>query len=99
MGPTFKFWDPSHLQKAEARDLKFCRHIHGAYPIRKVGYSGSWVGSRDLLLNSATAYISQELLQLQSLAHTVCALCGVFDAAIAKLLWPLVTSKIQIENI
>jgi len=43
-------------------------------------------GERDLPLNSATA-ISQERLQLQSPAFSV---CGAFDAAFAKLLWPLV---------
>jgi len=43
--------------------------------------------SRDLLLNSATAYISRERLQLEFCAGSV---CGAFDAAFAKLLWPLV---------
>jgi len=31
------------------------------------------MGSRDLLLNSAPAYISQEWLQLESPVHAVCA--------------------------
>jgi len=50
-------------------------HIRGcgSYPkLRKVGYSEVWVWSRDPLLTSATAYISQERLQLQSPARAVC---------------------------
>jgi len=52
-------------------------------------FSGSCAGSRDILLNYVTAYISPERLQLESPAR---AMCGAFDAAFAKLLWPLVTT-------
>jgi len=41
------------------------------------------VGSRDLLLNSATAYISQEWLQPQNPVRIV---CSGFNPAFAKLL-------------
>jgi len=43
-GPTFKFWEPPPISgTAEARDMKFCMHIHGCgsyQKLHKVGYSG-----------------------------------------------------------
>jgi len=65
---------------AETGDVKFCVRIHGcgSYPkLCKVGYSWVLGGARDLFLNSATAYISEEWLQLQSPVHAECVVLSM----------------------
>jgi len=51
------------------------------------------VGSRDLLLISAPPCISHEQLKLETLARV----CGTFDAAFARLLWPLAITIIALR--
>jgi len=60
---------------AEARDLKFCMRTDMRALTetveQKVGIRGSGVGSRDLLLTSATHYIYHKQLKLVSPACAV----------------------------
>jgi len=87
-GPTFKFLDPllsSERLKLETWNFACIQrdgdpnenYAHTPTAAdqkqRQIGYSGILGWSRDLLLNSATAYISQKRLQLESPERAVCA--------------------------
>jgi len=74
-GSTFKFCDKISPERLKL-ETKFCVHTEGwgvNENYAKVGHKESRTESRDPLLSSLTASISQERLQLASLARAVCA--------------------------
>jgi len=86
-GPTFKFWGPLVFPRLEISGA--CRQHKALMKTIQKYVIGVGAGSRDRLLKEILRLPTY--LRITATESCACSVCGAFDAAFAKCLWPLVS--------